>query len=94
MHWINFDTEAITQIIAFARKGYYDERLTQVIATVVMKTLTQDTIKQQLYIGITAFLQGYITKHWAVLQNIYLKHEDFNDDNVCWTRALVSSIWD
>lgn len=59
-----------------------------------MKTLARDTIKQQLDIGIKAFLQGYISRNWAVLQNIYLKYDDFNDDNVNWTRALVSSIWE
>ena len=87
-------TEAITQVIGYARKGYYDERLKQVMASDEMKTLARDTIKQQLDIGIKAFLQGYISRNWAVLQNIYLKYDDFNDDNVNWTRALVSSIWE
>ena len=87
-------TEAIAQLIGYARKGYYDERLTQVLANDDMKNLARDIIEQQLSLGIKAFLQGYIIKHWAMLQNIYLKQEDFNDDNVCWTRTLVSCVWE
>ena len=69
-------TEAITQMISYAHKGYYDERLTQVIAEDDMKALARETIKHQISIGIVAFLQGYVTKNWAVIQNIYLKYDD------------------
>lgn len=35
-----------------------------------------------------------ITKQWAVIENLSLKQVDFDNNNVCWTRSLVASIWE
>ena len=66
-------TEAIIQLLAHSRKGYCDLNLRNVIATDEMRELTRNTMTHQLSIGITYFLQGYLTKHWVVIQNISRK---------------------
>ena len=83
-----------TQLLEQARKGYCDFRLRNVLATDEMNELTQKTMTLQLSMGITFLLKGYMFKHWAVIQNIYWKQKDFNDDNTCWTRSLIKAIWD
>ena len=87
-------SEAIVQLLEHARKGYCDMNLRNVLASDEMKELTRNTMTHQLKIGIKYFLQGYISTHWTVIQNIYQKRDDFNDDNVCWARSLVSALWD
>ena len=59
-----------------------------------MRDLTRDTMTHQIKIGTQYFIQGYITNHWVVIQNLYQKRDDFNDDNVCWDRSMISAIWD
>ena len=87
-------SEAISQLLEHTRKGYCDFRLQNVLATDEMKELTHKTMMQQLSMGITYFLRGYVSKYWAVIQNIYNKQKDFNDDKVCWTRSLIKAVWE
>ena len=51
-------------------------------------------MSNQISIGITYFLQGYLTKHCVVIQNLYHKHEDFNDDNTSWVGSVIAGIWE
>ena len=87
-------TEAIIQLLEHSRKGYCDLNLRNVVATDEMRELTRNTMANQLSTGITYFLQGYITKHWVVIQNLYRKHADFNDDNTFWARSVIAGMWE
>ena len=87
-------TEAISQLLEQARKGYCDFRLRNVLATEEMKELTQKTMTLQLSMEITYLLKGYMFRQWAVIQYIYRKQKGFNDDNTCWMRSLIKAIWD
>ena len=87
-------TEAIIQLLEHSCKGYCDLNLRNVVATDEMRELTRNTMSNQLSIGITYFLQGYITKQWVVIQNLYRKQEDFNDDNTSWARSVIAGIWE
>ena len=85
-------TEAIIQLLEHFRKGYCDLNLRN--ATDERRELTRSTMSNQLSIGITYFLQGYITKHRVVIQNLYRKQEDFNDDNISWAWSAIARIWE
>ena len=87
-------TEAIVQLLEHARKGYCDLNLRNVLASDEMRELTRNTMTHQIKIGIKYLLQGYISTHWVVIQNIHKKRDDFNDENVCCARSLISALWD
>ena len=72
-------TEAMVQLLEHARRGYCDLNLRNVLASDEMRELTRNTMTHQIKIDIKYLLQGYISTHWVVIQNIYQKRDDFND---------------
>ena len=56
------------------RKGYSDRIFKDVLMTEEIIELTLKTMDLLINLGIENIQQGYISSHWDVIQNLYLKN--------------------
>ena len=48
---------------------------------------------QQASLGHTAFMQGFLSRDWVLLQNVYDNKSDVLDVQIDWTAKLIRAIW-
>ena len=58
-----------------------------------MNQLVQETLHHQLSLSPILFLRGYISSNWDVIQNLYLKQTDFNNNLVDWATKVIKAVW-
>ena len=86
-------TAVMVRLFEVGRKGFSDRTFKDILMTEEIKEFTLKTMDLQIKMGIENFQRGYLSSHWDVLQNLYLKKSDFNDGNITWTRKVVRAIW-
>ena len=61
----------IIQCLEQHRKGYADLSFKDILVSDDKKELAAKVFRKQEKLGYTAFLQGYMSQGWSVLQNVY-----------------------
>ena len=59
-----------------------------------MNDLLTKTPNHQLEMGTSGFLRGILSCNWDVIQNIYLKKKDFNDEATDWATKTIRTLWE
>ena len=75
------------------RKGYEDLSFNDVVVAKDQKDLASVVFKKQERLGCTAFLQGYLTVDWTLLQNMHDGATDIMDYQTNWLSRVVKAIW-
>ena len=57
------------------------------------KDLARKVFRNQDKLGNTSILQGYISKDWSILQNVYNGSTDITDVNMDWASKIIKHIW-
>ena len=57
------------------------------------KELATKVFQKQERLGCTAFLQGYMTMDWAIIQIVHDGVEDIMDYQTTWMSKVVKAIW-
>ena len=57
------------------------------------KELATKVFQKQERLGSTAFLQGYMTMDWAIIQVVYDGVDDIMDYQITWMSKVVKAIW-
>ena len=58
-----------------------------------MKELAVKVFRKQEKLGYTAFMQGYMSQAWSVLQNVYDDAKDITDLQTDWMAKVIRSVW-
>ena len=58
-----------------------------------MNELVRQTLFHQFKIDPIYFVRGYLSSNWEVLQNIYLKRDDYNDKLTDWSTKVIKANW-
>ena len=75
------------------RKGYENLTFADLVVDDETKLLTKKVFRKQEQLGQTAFLQGYISGDWSLLQNAYDGAKDVSVDRIDWTSKIIKHIW-
>ena len=84
---------ALVQCIERHRKGYGNLMFKDIIVDNDTKNLARQVFKNQDKLGNTSIFQGYISKDWSILQNVYNRSKDITDANVDWASKVIKHIW-
>ena len=75
------------------RKGHDTLMFTDIIVSSDQKKLAVKVFQNQEKLGPTALVQGYLSKDWAVLQNVYDGEKDITDVQTDWMTRITKHIW-
>ena len=84
---------AFENIFLRVRKGYNIPLPPNKYHTQEMNDLLTKTLNHQLEMGTSGFLRGILSSNWDVIQNIYLKKKDFNDEDTDWATKTIRATW-
>ena len=84
---------AIVQCILKHRKGYEDLTFNDIVVHDDQKALAAKVFQRQERLGCTAFIQGYMTMDWAIMQNVYNGMSDIMDQQTTWMSKVIKAIW-
>ena len=84
---------ALVQCIERHRKGYDNLMFKDIIVDDDTKVLARQVFRNQDKLGNTSILQGYISKDWSIVQNVYNGSKDITDVDVDWASKIIKHIW-